>query len=158
MKEALHVLSHVLGFEKLSKHESTYLHEANLRNSSYLGGIVVALEIWMLLRQTRSKIIPKYQAGGDLYQLIITYTTKYWLFLLVGLGIMLFCVFQKDKKLSKGRFWTLIVIGSACVLYTSVLSLESFTKESASITPVMAGIMSDNVASGSTTKRQVFSA
>ena len=141
MKEALHVLSHVLGFEKLSKHESNYLHEANLRSSSYMGGIVVALEIWMLLRQTRSKIIPKYQAGGDLYQLIITYTTKYWLFLLVGLGIMLFCVFQKEKKLSKGRFRALITIGSACVLYTSVLSLESFTKVSDSITPVMEGIM-----------------
>ena len=95
----------------------------------------------MLIRQTVSKIIPKYLAGGDLLALLIKYTTKYWLFLLVGFGIMLFCSFQKDKKLSKGRFWALTIVGSACVLYTSVLSLESFTKESDSVTPVMAGIM-----------------
>ena len=141
MNKALHFISHTLGFEKLSKHERDYLHDANIRSSIYMGVIVMVLEIWMLVRQTVSKIIPKYLAGGDLLALLIKYTTKYWLFLLVGLGIMLFCSFQKDKKLSKGRFWALTIVGSACVLYTSVLSLESFTKESDSVTPVMAGIM-----------------
>ena len=141
MKEVLRFVSHIFGFEKLSKYENNYLHDANIRSSSYMGAIVVLLEIWMLIRQTHSKIIPKYQAGGDLFQLIVTYTTKYWLFLLIGLGIMLFCIFQREKKLSKGRFRALIAIGSACVLYTSVLSLETFTKESSSITPVMAAIM-----------------
>jgi diguanylate cyclase (GGDEF)-like protein len=141
MKKALHFISHTLGFERLSKYERDYLHDANIRSSIYMGVIVMLLEIWMLVRQTVSKIIPKYLAGGDLLALLIKYTTKYWLFLLVGLGIMLFCSFQKDKKLSKGRFWALTIVGSACVLYTSVLSLESFTKESDSVTPVMAGIM-----------------
>ena len=141
MRKALHFISHTLGFERLSKYERDYLHDANIRSSIYMGVIVMLLEIWMLLRQTVSKIIPKYLAGGDLLALLIKYTTKYWLFLLVGFGIMLFCSFQKDKKLSKGRFWALTIVGSACVLYTSVLSLESFTKESESVTPVMAGIM-----------------
>ncbi len=141
MKKALHFISHTLGFERLSKYERDYLHDANIRSSIYMGVIVMLLEIWMLVRQTVSKIIPKYLAGGDLLALLIKYTTKYWLFLLVGFGIMLFCSFQKDKKLSKGRFWALTIVGSACVLYTSVLSLESFTKESESVTPVMAGIM-----------------
>ena len=141
MKKALHFISHTLGFEKLSKYERDYLHDANIRSSIYMGMIVIVLEIWMLIRQTFSKILPKYFEGGDLLALLIKYTTKYWLFLLIGLGVMLFCIFQKDKKLSKGRFWALIIVGSACVLYTSVLSLESFTRESDSVTPVMAGIM-----------------
>lgn len=141
MKKALRFASHLLGFEKLDKYARDYLHDANIRSSIYMGVIVMVLEIWMLIRQTHSKIIPKYQAGSDLFDLIVKYTTKYWLFLLIGLGVMLFCVFQKDKKLSKGRFWTLIAVGSACILYTSVLSLEAFTQESASVTPVMAGIM-----------------
>ncbi|MBR3742435.1 MAG: bifunctional diguanylate cyclase/phosphodiesterase [Clostridia bacterium] len=141
MKEAFRFISHIFGFEKLSKNEKDYLHDANIRSSSYMGVIVVVLEIWMLIRQAHSKIIPKYQAGGDLLQLIINYTTKYWLFLFIGLGITLFCFFQKDKKLSKGRFRALLAIGSVCILYTSVISLEKFTKESDTITPVMAGIM-----------------
>lgn len=141
MKDALHFLSHMLGFEKLSKYEIDYLHDANIRSSSYMGVIVVVLEIWMLLRQTRSKVIPKYQAGGNLFELFVKYTSKHWLFLLIGLGIMLFCLYQKDKKLSKGQFRSLLAIGSACILYTSVLRLETFTKVSDSITPVMANIM-----------------
>ena len=142
MKKVLRFLGGILGFEKLSEYERNYLHDANIRSCVYMGFIVVLLEIWMLVRQTYSKIIPKLQAGGDLYQLMITYTTKYWLFLLIGLGLMLFCLFyQRGRRLSKGQYVTLVVIGSACMLYTLVLGLEKFTKESESITPVMAGVM-----------------
>ena len=142
MKKALRSFSHLFGFEKLSKYEKEYLHDANIRSSIYMAVIVVFLEIWMLVRQTYSKIIPKYQAGGDLFGLIVKYTTKYWLFLLVGLGIMLFCLFyQRDKRLTKRRFITLVSVGAACILYTAVFGLETFTQESDSITPVMAAIM-----------------
>ena len=142
MKKALRFLAEIFGFEKLSKYERDYLHDANIRSCSYMGFIVVLIEIWMLVRQTYSKIIPKYQAGGDLRTLFIQYTSKYWLFLLIGLGLMLFCLFyQREARLSKGRFFALLLTGTACMLYTSVLNLESFTKTSETITLSMAAIM-----------------
>lgn len=141
MNRALHFASHIFGFDRLSKYESDYLHDANIRASSYMGVIVMFLELWMLIRQTRSKIIPKFQAGGDLFELLVKYTTKYWLFLLIGLAIMLFCLFQKSRKMSRGQFISLVTVGTLCILYTSVLSLESFTQVGDSVTPVMAGIM-----------------
>lgn len=142
MNKVLRFFSRILGFEKLSKYETDYLHDANIRSSSYMGFIVVVLELWMLIRQTYSKLIPKVQAGGDFFAMFVKYTSKYWLFLLIGLGLMLFCMFhQREKKLSKGRFVALVTVGSACVLYTGMLGLESFTKTSATVTPVMAGIM-----------------
>lgn len=141
MKKAFRYFAHLFGFEKLSKHEIEYLHDANIRSSSYMGVIVVLLEIWMLVRQSHFKVLPKYQAGGDLFQLVVRYTSKYWLFLLVGLGILLFCMFQKKKTLSKGRFLSLMIVGVLCILYTYVLSLETFMKPTDSITPVMANIM-----------------
>ena len=142
MKKVLRFLAHIFGFEKLSSYEIHYLHEANIRSCSYMGFIAVLLEVWMLIRQGYSKVLPRYQAGGDLFRLTVKYTSKYWLFLLIGLGLMLFCLFyQRDKRLSKGQFITLLTVGTACMLYTAVLSLESFTKTSESITPVMAAIM-----------------
>lgn len=142
MKRASGFLARIFGFEKLSKYESDYLHDANIRSCSYMGFIVVLLELWMLIRQTYSKIIPKYQAGGELFDLLVRYTTKYWLFLLIGVGLMLFCLFySRDKKLSKGRFIALMSVGTACMLYTLVLKLETFTVTSEAITPVMAAIM-----------------
>ena len=142
MNKVVSFFTSILGFEKLSKYERDYLHDSNIRSCSYMGFIVVLLELWMLSRQTYSKIIPQYQAGGDLFKLFVQYTSKYWLFLLIGLGLMLFCLFyQRDRQLSKGKFITLLVIGAACMLYTSMLSLETFTKTSETITPVMAAIM-----------------
>ena len=71
MKKILRFISHVLGFDRLSKYENEYLHDANIRCSSYMGGIVVFLELWMLIRQCYSKITPKYQAGGDIFELLV---------------------------------------------------------------------------------------
>ncbi len=95
----------------------------------------------MLFRQAYSKIHPKYQAGGQLGELVIKYTSKYWLLLLIGLVVTLFCLYHKNKTLSKGKCVSLVITGSACIAYTAVLSLETFTKVSYSITPVMANIM-----------------
>lgn len=141
MKKVFGFITGILGFERLSKYEKDYLHDANIRCCSYMGFIVVLLEAWMLIRQSYSKILPKYQAGGDLHALFIKYTSKYWLFLLIGMGLMLFCLFyQRGKRLTKRKFITLLVIGICCMLYTSVLGLETFTKASDTITPVMAAI------------------
>ena len=141
MKKAVHFFSHLFGFDKLRDFEKDYLHDANVRTSAYMGVIVILLEVWMLVRQGYSKILPKYQAGGNLSELIIKYTTKYWLFLLIGLGIMLFCLYQKDKKLTKKQYLSLLTAGTACMLYTGVLKLESFTRVSETITQDMANIM-----------------
>ena len=142
MKKVLRFFSHIFGFEKLSKYENDYLHDANIRSSSYMGFIVVMLELWMLIRQFYSKITPNLQNGGNFFELLVKYSSKYWLFLLIGLGLMLFCLFyQRDKKLSKGKFITLITVGGACILYTVMLSFENFTRVSETVTPVMAGIM-----------------
>ena len=142
MKKAALFLKNVFGFERLSKYENDYLHDANLRSCSYMGFIVVLLELWMLIRQTYSKIVPKVQKGSKLSDVFVKYTSKYWLFLLIGLGLMLFCLFyRREGKLSRGKFVSLLAVGGACMLYTLMLTQETFTKTSDTVTPVMAGIM-----------------
>lgn len=121
MNKAFRFISHLLGFEKLSRYEKKYLHDANVRSSRYMAVIAILLESWMIIRQTHAKIIPKYEAGGDLLKLIITYTSKYWLFMLIGLAVLLFCIYQKDKRMSKVQYRSLIAASAACILYTAVL-------------------------------------
>ena len=60
MKKAKQLFSHSLGFEKLSKYERAHLHEANMQSSAYMGFIGVLMEIWMIVRQTVTRIIPAY--------------------------------------------------------------------------------------------------
>ncbi|MCR4742516.1 MAG: HD domain-containing protein [Treponema sp.] len=144
IKKALHLLAHLLGLEKLSKYEKDYIHDSNVHSSMYIGFITIGLEIWMLVRMFLTKIYPKYLAGMSIITGLIKYTTKFWLFLLVGQGMAFFCMFcrnHKEDKMSKAWFIGLFESGLASVLYTLVLNLETFIKVSDSVTPVMAGIM-----------------
>lgn len=143
MKKTWQSFLHLFGFEKLSRYESDYLHDSNVHGCMYIGYITIVMEIWMLIRQSIAKVIPKCLEGMNPVLALLTYTTKFWLFLLCGLGITLFCQFyrnHKSSKMTKGWFVTLLISGSACVLYTLVLIFESYIEAGDSITPVMASI------------------
>ena len=74
MKRLFGSVACILGFERLSKYESDYLHDSNIRSCRYMGFIVILLELWMLIRQTQTKILPKYEAGEALFGLLVKYT------------------------------------------------------------------------------------
>ena len=133
MVKALRFLSHLFGFEKLTPNEKDYLHESNKRASIYMGFIVMGLEVWMLIRQIKKRVIVKVKEGQPLFDMMVKYTSKYWLFLLIGLGLMIFCIFftKKRKKISKPAFITLMVSGALCFLYSFVIFIENFTKVNA---------------------------
>ena len=141
MKKATKFLSHLFGFEKLSKFERDYLHDGNIQNSIYMGFLTIVLEVWMLIRQVYSRIIPQYQEGGDLFKIIVTNTSRYLLLLLFGIGFTLFNIFRhRKKRITKVQFIALLTSGFVCILYTPVIGLESFIKETDTITSTMAGI------------------
>ncbi|MCR5171283.1 MAG: HD-GYP domain-containing protein [Treponema sp.] len=144
VQKALRSLAHLFGIEKLSKYERDYIHSSNVHSSMYIGFITVGLEIWMLVRQILTKVYPKCLAGMGLFPAMVKYTTKFWLFLLVGQGMALFCMFcryHKEEKMSKGWFFALFESGLLCILYTFVIRLETFIKVSEFVTPEMANIM-----------------
>ena len=50
MKKALRFISNTFGFDKLTKYENNYLHDANIRSSSYMGfvcGMVFFLDVFV---------------------------------------------------------------------------------------------------------------
>ena len=141
MKKAKQLFSHSLGFEKLSKYERAHLHEANMQSSAYMGFIGVLMEIWMIVRQTVTRIIPAYQEGGDLFKLVFSYTSRYILIFLFGLGLMIFCVNAPKKEMTQKRFIALLASGGVCILYSFCLRMESFMTESDTVTATMAGIV-----------------
>lgn len=129
MARIWHFISHILGFEKLSTNEKEYLHESNIKSSIYMGFIVVALEVWMLVRQIRKRVLIKVKDGYPLFDMMVKYTSKYWLFLIIGLALMIFCIYcKRAKKFTKPVFITMLTSGILCFLYTFVLFLENFTK------------------------------
>ena len=98
----------------------------------------------MLVRQAIARIIPKCLGGMDLLTALIKYMIKFWLLLLTGLVLALFGLYNskhRNERMTKGWFLALLISGSACLLYSFVLTLEAFIVPGDSITPVMALIM-----------------
>ena len=93
MKKVLSFLSNVFGFNKLSKHENTYLHESNIRTGIYMATIIVILEIWIILRQYKKYVIPTIEAGGVLDKEL--FTKIIWKMQIFG------CFFAKNLHNSK---------------------------------------------------------
>ena len=119
MQKAWKFIANLFGFNRLEKYENDYLHDSNIKSSGYMAFIVILLEIWLVLRQAKKYIIPKVQAGAELWDTIFKYTSIFWLFMIVGLGVMLFCFFYKrDKHINKAKLITLIVCGVLCIVYS----------------------------------------
>ena len=129
MKKVLSFLSNVFGFNKLSKHENTYLHESNIRTGIYMATIIVILEIWIILRQYKKYVIPALAAGGVLDKELFTKIALsiFLLILLTSLAVMIFSLFYQTKNFTKPKFITQISISAAPTLYSFFIFFEYFS-------------------------------
>ena len=76
MKRFLKSVGHILGFEKLSKNVKDDINAFNLRSIMFMGAVIVALEIWLIIRQSTTYIVPKW-GTMDGFDLIFRYLSKY---------------------------------------------------------------------------------
>ena len=125
--KVLSFLKNLFGFKKNSKYVRKYLTDANIKSSIYMSFIIIAIEIWMIFRQTRKYIRPmwnNYTPYSNRFQLIFAMTGLYWLFILCSIAMFIFAIFYVAKKRGKGSFITNIVFGSLCILWIFVLIAE----------------------------------
>ena len=58
MSDAAHnKLMQWLGIEKQSKYVRDYFYKYNIRSSIYMSVVVIALEVWMVIRMIRTVVI-----------------------------------------------------------------------------------------------------
>ena len=128
VKKGLIFLAKLFGFLKLSDEEKRYLHESNMKSSSYMAFIIIILEIWLIIRQTNKYIKPALAADSSApFKTIFLYISIFMLFIVISVGVMLFCLFcNREKKLSKARFIGLSISGGLCTLWPILLKFEYF--------------------------------
>ncbi len=102
-----------------------YLYEANMRSSIYMSVLVIILEMWMIIRMTRTII------QDDLYDLFWTLTEKYYAnyFLLLSAGLlMLLYAMRALYDHRKCRYLAVVVIAfcaAVCVFEVWMISKYS---------------------------------
>ena len=123
-------LRDMLGFRKNTKYVRTYLNEVNVKSSIYMSFIIVVIEIWMIFRQIFKYIAPNwdsYEGFSDKFNLIFTYTSLYYLFIMCSVAMFMFSLFYVNKINTKKSFITNIVLGSLCVLWIFLLIPENIS-------------------------------
>ena len=116
-------LRDLLGFRKNSHYVRTYLNEANLKSSIYMSAIIIALEVWMIIRQTRKYIVPNWDIPeqvakyGSHGYLIYSLLGLYFLFITVAMSMIIFSVIFLRKKNNRRSYLLNIIVGAVCVLW-----------------------------------------
>ena len=126
----------VLGFRRNSKYVKNYLNEANIRSGIYMAVVVLALEIWMVIRAFPQTIIPNYEAltadlpygpVGNFFVVVFNRTSLYWVMIFVGLGMLVFCATHVSKKMApKAKFIWNVVCGALPFIWSFLIFKERF--------------------------------
>ena len=131
-KEALLHFLHFMGFRRNSKYVRNYMNATNIRTSIWMCLVIVAIEIWMIVRQTTKYYLPRVAQGRLVagFAAFWQYTGNYWLLLFIALSILAFSTgylfFQYRQRL---RFVLNVTIGtislvtSLMVIYSSQIGL-----------------------------------
>ncbi len=123
-------LRDMLGFRKNTKYVRTYLNDVNVKSSIYMSFIIVVIEIWMIFRQIFKYIAPnwnEYEGFSGKFNLIFTYTSLYYLFIMCSVAMFMFSLFYVKKINTRKSFITNIVLGSLCVLWIFLLIPENIS-------------------------------
>ena len=133
MKKFFASLAKLFGFNKNTKYVNKYIREANVRSGVFMSAVIVILEVWLVLRQTRKYLIPLWGTTNG-FDLIFTYTSNFFLFLFVGLAVLVFCYTHAVKKGldPKKNLIINLSFSGISVLYTFFLFKETLAWDSTS--------------------------
>lgn len=114
----------LLGFKRNSKYVSSYLNEANIRSSVYMGVVVVALEFAMICRSMDKYNIFHYILNHNLkngFDYLFANTSLYWLFMFAGFAMMMFSItYLVDKQNPKKKSIVLPFVFSGILILSTI--------------------------------------
>lgn len=117
---------HLFGFNKNSKYVSSYLNTANMRSGIYMSAVIVVLEIWMIIRQSIERVKPILDTqGGEFFKVFYGQTSNFWLILLMGLSMLIYCMFTLDKKATVKKSIPVFVSAGLGLLLFAFLDYKS---------------------------------
>ena len=125
----------LLGFNKNSKFVSDYISDTNIRSGIYMSAVIVALEIWLIIRQTHDEVVPLWQAGTDSSSVhggwLLYFTSVFWLFMLVGIAMFTFALTYRRPTVSpKKRFISTAITSGLTLAFCIFGFFENYSTKS----------------------------
>ncbi len=117
-----------IGFEKQSKYVRDYYYTENMRSSIYMSIVIIVLEVWMMIRMTRT-ILERNDLGRFMYY-FEKYYFNYIILLANGIIMLVFAVKYIRGKVSSRFIGSLIqwVFAIVCICFGIKISLNDYEK------------------------------
>ena len=114
-----------LGLQKKSRYVRDFFYAANMRSSIYMSVVIIAIELWMIIRLLIRQLSGVDPRTADYY---VTHYFNYGLLLAIGLAMLVFAMrFVRGKKYSRrlGHIltWSFMFI---CVFFGVQISLSDY--------------------------------
>ena len=114
----------IFGFRRNSKYVGDYLDTANMRSGIYMSGVIFAVEIWLLIRQTDKYIIPQIKAGGTFFKTVFVNTSNFWLLLSLGAAMFAYSLFYIKNRKSKTGLLSIFITAAISILFCAFIPFE----------------------------------
>ena len=125
-KNVFSKIAEFLGFKRNSKYVNEYIHKANMRSGLFMSAVVALLEVWLVFRQHHKYLNVYWARGGSSYfDFLFTYTSLFWLQMVMGISMFLYCLYYLSKKNSKGLLISILVSSGVGIVLCSFIWKES---------------------------------
>ncbi len=118
----------MFGFKKSTKYVSEYLHKANMRSGIFMAAVVAILETWLVIRQHIKYIIPAVKEGTPYFKSLFDNTSLFWLLMIMGISMFLYCLYYLNEKKSKILLFAIIGVSAFGAALCGLLPLENRIK------------------------------
>ena len=126
-KSSWNWLRKIFGLHRNSKYVRDYLNDANVRSAVFMSAIIIALEVWLLIRQTDKYIIPTMtnpENTSNLFKVVFTNTSNFWLLLSFGVTTFISCLSYKKLEGNKRNLILIIVFGLISLSFCALMPFE----------------------------------
>lgn len=120
-------LRSIFGLHRNSKYVRDYLNDANVRSAIFMSAIIIALEVWLLIRQTDKYIIPTMtnpDNTNSLFKVIFTNTSNFWLLLSFAVTTFISCLSYKKLEGNKRNLILIIIFATISLVFCALMPFE----------------------------------
>ncbi len=128
MKKFFRRVAEIFGFVRESDYVNGAMNEDNLRSGMFMSAIIVAIEIWMIIRQLTKYLIPGWQLPADdpaaiphTFASFSNYTVNFFLMLILSTSLFFFCLKARYRKFSPNALFLQRIVPAGFVIIITVL-------------------------------------
>ena len=129
IRSVLSKTAEFFGFKRNTKYVNAYIHRANIRSGVFMAAVVVALEIWLVIRQHQKYIIKAVASGTPYFKSLFDNTSLFWLQMVMGISMFLYCLFYLSSRKNKGLFIAILASSSIGIALCCLFPLEGMFKD-----------------------------